>query len=559
MNDRISDLPAPGRIVLSGFVLDLSAGELLTPDGRLAGLRKQALEVLLLLGSHCGTVVTKDELMRAVWPGVVVGEGSLTQAIADIRKVLGDTDHRLVRNVARRGYMLAAEMAAPAAPGHPQARPWTRHPKLAVGSALSAMLLAAALWVALSWPFGRVEVSNLPSLSIAVLPLAAEGSDADSSWFADALHGDLTAELGQLSGTSVTSRETAATFKGKPLDPRAVARELQVRYVVQGSVRREANRVGLRLTMIDGETGTQHWTERFEMDRAELGPSLIDIARRVARSLSVQMYRSTGERSARLAPEQARADDLAMEGFSIYFRGVTPENLKLAGERFDTALRLDPHSVRAWGGIQTINGVAGALAWIPRDRAVSRLEDAARRLNELDQDHYFTHSARLFVAFLKGDWEAQLMLSATATERFASHPAPYNLRALAQAALGQFDECIDSARRAIRLGPRDSGVGISHFVIGTCHFMKAEYPQAATAARLAHQVNPALPSPPVLLAAALARSGEMVEARAVAADYLRRHPSYKAQDIGKFLRGRDARYLEGRDRVIESLRQLGMP
>lgn len=151
------------------------------------------------------------------------------------------------------------------------------------------------------------------------------------------------------------------------------------------------------------------------------------------------------------------------------------------------------------------------------------------------------------------------MLSATATERFPSHPAPYNLRALAQAALGQFDECIDSARRAIRLGPRDSGVGISHFVIGTCHFMKAEYPQAATAARLAHQVNPALPSPPVLLAAALARSGEAVEARAVAADYLRRHPSYKAQDIGKFLRGRDARYLEGRDRVIESLRQLGMP
>ena len=427
------DEMAATRLPLGGFLLNLEAGELYTADGELAGLRKQALDVLLALGRRPGQVVSKDELIQLVWPNVVVSEGSLTQAIADIRRVLGDSEHLVVRNVARRGYMLAAEMAAPAAPGHPQARPWTRHPKLAVGSALSAMLLAAALWVALSWPFGRVEVSNLPSLSIAVLPLAAEGSDADSSWFADALHGDLTAELGQLSGTSVTSRETAATFKGKPLDPRAVARELQVRYVVQGSVRREATRVGLRLTMFDGETGTQHWTERFEMDRAELGPSLIDIARRVARSLSVQMYRSTGERSARLAPEQARADDLAMEGFSIYFRGVTPENLKLAGERFDTALRLDPHSVRAWGGIQTINGVAGALAWIPRDRAVSRLEDAARRLNELDQDHYFTHSARLFVAFLKGDWEAQLMLSATATERFASHPAPYNLRALAQA------------------------------------------------------------------------------------------------------------------------------
>ena len=100
---------AANRLQLSGFVLDLNRGELLTPHDQLAGLRKQALDVLLVLGARAGQVVTKEELMDRVWPDVVVGEGSLVQAIGDIRRVLGDTEHRLIRNVARRGYMLVPE------------------------------------------------------------------------------------------------------------------------------------------------------------------------------------------------------------------------------------------------------------------------------------------------------------------------------------------------------------------------------------------------------------------------------------------------------------------
>ena len=100
---------AARQLPLSSFLLDLRAGELLTSDGQLAELRKQALDVLLVLGAHAGRVVGKDELMRIVWRDVVVGESSLAQAISDIRYVLGDHDHRLVRNVARRGYMLVPD------------------------------------------------------------------------------------------------------------------------------------------------------------------------------------------------------------------------------------------------------------------------------------------------------------------------------------------------------------------------------------------------------------------------------------------------------------------
>src|SRR5215208_3689194 len=119
MNARTSQVAtAANRLRLGEFVLDLMAGELFTAGGELAGLRRQALDVLLALGRRPGEVVGKDELMQLVWPNVVVGEGSLTQAIADIRRVLGDSEHRVIRNVARRGYMLVPDDLPPA----PEAR-----------------------------------------------------------------------------------------------------------------------------------------------------------------------------------------------------------------------------------------------------------------------------------------------------------------------------------------------------------------------------------------------------------------------------------------------------
>ncbi len=95
--------------------------------------------------------------------------------------------------------------------------------------------------------------------------------------------------------------------------------------------------------------------------------------------------------------------------------------------------------------------------------------------------------------------------------------------------------------------------------IGTCHFMRGEYREAEAAARAGREANPALPSPPVLLVASLVQLGQLEDARELAAEYLRRNPDYRANDIGKFLRGRDPRYIEGRDRVIASLRVAGMP
>ena len=254
------------RLVLGEFVLDIGRGELLNARGELAGLRRQALDVLLQLGRRAGEVVSKDELMQRVWPNVVVGEGSLTQAISDIRRVLGDQEHRLVRNVARRGYQLVPDGAAavPAAPAPAEQAPARtpsirRSPPLAVLAA-AAGLLALSLAAGWAWTtrapqwvtpsaLARTPLPReVPPLSIVVLPLTVEGGTAETEWLADALHGDLVIEVARMDDSHVIARDTAASFKGRAIDPRQVARELGVRHVVSGSLRQQGSAIAWKLT-----------------------------------------------------------------------------------------------------------------------------------------------------------------------------------------------------------------------------------------------------------------------------------------------------------------------
>jgi TolB-like protein/DNA-binding winged helix-turn-helix (wHTH) protein len=561
MNERYWGSSAT-RLSLGQFVLDLEAGELLQPDGGLAGLRRQALELLLVLGQQPGRVVSKDELMRRVWPGVVVGEGSLSQAIADIRKVLDDKEHKVVRSVARRGYMLVPPALPPAAPpaaaqasgARTEEAPPPRRRRLA------ALLAALAGVIVLGWSSWTLQrPAPVPGpFSLLVLPLAMEGAEADDRWFVDVLHADLIANVGQLSGVSVISRETAASLRG-PQDPRVLARELHVRYVVIGAVRREGERVHLRLAMSDGESGAQPWAQRFDIPRAELHAALDGITRQLARTLQVQMYRASATTAQALPPERLKADDIAMQGWGHYFKGLSPANLKAAMERFESALALDPRSIRAWGGVQASAAMSGVLNWMPRDRALARLQEAVQHLQALDEDDFYTHSAKMFIATLNADWDAMLHSATMAAERFPSHPAPHILRAGALAALGRFEECVDAGRRAVEIGPRDYAVGASYMYIGTCQFMRGHYREAAAAARAGYQANPVLPSPPVLLIASLVELGELEEARTRAAEYVKRNPQYRAGDFALFLRGRHPQYLAGRDRAIADLRLAGFP
>ncbi len=551
-----------GRLRLGRFILDLDAGELLSEDGELAGLRKQALEVLLVLGSRPGQVVGKDELMQLVWPRVVVGEGSLTQAIADIRRVLGDTDHRMVRNVARRGYLLmpdadaATRIAAPAAVASSSAsRRWRQ---LAAGMAVAVAAASLGGWYFLSNRSSGQLVSAAPgAVSLVVLPLEADGGEDGDTWFADALLDDLILEVGRLGTSEVIARQTAQAFKGSEEDPREVARALRVRYVVQGRLRTSGDHIQLRLALIDGESGRQRWSEKFIVARPRLGEALDDFVRQLARHLEVEVVRSAGARVGELSPDAVTAEDLQMRGRSIWYRGFNRHNLVEALALFEQAVALDPDS-RAWAGIAIMNNLGAANGWLPdREAALLRVEEASRNLDRINPESFSAMQVKTMVSYRhKGGLET-LRLSKAWAERYPQSIAlggyGYNL-----IFNGRPEDAIAPLERALRLSPRDVFRAEWQYRLALAHFLLGSFEQARQWGHDAQVSNPELPWPPVHAAAAV-RLGNEAEGREILAGFLRRHPGYDANRIVRMFDVPDQEFIEGRARLIGSLREIGLP
>lgn len=563
-----ADVPNAKRLGLSGFDLDLANRELRGPDGQLAELRRQALDVLLLLGARAGHVVGKDELLREVWPRVVVGEDSLVQAVAEIRRVLGDREHRLVRTVARRGYMLVPQAAgdAPADAADGDAAPH-RAPRRWVPVATAAVVVAAlALGTAL-YPRLVADRSakpglpeSVPTRSLVVLPFEIQGGAAEESWFADAITADLTSNLGRWPNVLVIDFRTARTYQGKAVDPRDVARELGVRYVIRGAVRRNGDRVRLDLAMTDGESGAQRWTQQIDVERSRLAQSIDDIQGGLAKTLTIEVGRSVGERIARMRPEQVEADDLAMQGFAVFLRAATQENFLEARRLFEQAVAKDADSIRGLAGASLSSSFGVIMQWMPdREAAARRSEETLARLESLDPNNELTLQARASVANMRGDWDRVLLVSATLLKLYPNTPTSHHHRCSALLRLGGFRDAIPSCERAIRISPRDSRVPIWHGLIGMNHFMLGDYRQATDSIQRTIAANPKLLGYWPVLAAALALDGRRDEGLQVLKEFLERNPAFDASRIPTLWYGKHPAFIEGRDRIITTVRAMGMP
>ncbi len=448
------------------------------------------------------------------------------------------------------------------------ARPITVVVVVAGGVAAAGHFVGGMLgwWEAYERVFGHRDSAataqkTLPAkaepLSIVVLPLAVDGEDADAGWFADALLGDVIAEVALLPGSVVIARDTAFSYKGRTVDPREVARELRVRYVVRGSVRRDGEDIRLDLALVDGETGRQRWSERFVAERAQVGRAIDEFVQRLGRSLTIEVTRSAGERAAALSPTEVSADDLAMRAFALWYRGFTRENITEALALLDRAVAMDPQSVRGWAGLSFMNLNSLSNGWAA-DRAATmrRLEEARGQLERLDADGNYTYQARVIRVYLKGDHAQLLRIAEAWTER---HGTAIAFGALGAALYlnGRADEAVAPLEKALRLSPRDTYRAEWQYRLALAHFIAARYELARDWGRTAQASNPELSWPPVH-AAALLRLGRDADARQLFDDFAARHPKYGEAQLLQRLPGMEPRFVEGRDRLKASLKELGL-
>ena len=406
-------------------------------------------------------------------------------------------------------------------------------------------------------PPAKNALASIEPLSIVVLPLAVEGDTTDVEWFADALLDDLVSEVTRLPGSFVIARATANTYKGRTVDPREVARELRVRYVVRGSLRREGTVIRLNLALVDGDSGRQRWGEKFTVERAQLGQALDEFVLGLARHLTIEVQKSASDRSAALTPAEVSADDLAMRAVGLWFRGVNRENLISALALLEQSVAKNPDSARAWGGLVFMNQAGVSNGWLPdRAAAIRRIEEAAAQLNRLDPDSHNAYLAKGVQAFFRKDFGA-LLRNNEAWVKHHQHPNALGGYGFALLLNGRPAEAIPYMERSLRISPRDTFRAEWQYRLALAHFMLAQYEQARDWGQTAQASNSGLSWPPVH-AAAMSMLGQKAEAKQVFDEFLARHPGYEAGRIIQRLPGTDPRFVVGRDRLVANLRDLGL-
>jgi TolB-like protein/class 3 adenylate cyclase len=206
------------------------------------------------------------------------------------------------------------------------------------------------------------EKSAPPRLSIVVLPFANIGGDPEQEHFVDGVTESLTTDLSRIRGAYVVARNTAFTYKGKPLDVKTIGRELNVRYVLEGSVQRGGNRMRVNVQLIDAETGSHLWAERFDKPLTDLFDMQDEIVARLAGALTAQLVAAEARR-AEQAPNPDSMD-LYFQGLAWFNKGRTPGNVAQARSFFDQALLADPNNIDALIGSARTNVTEGALSFV---------------------------------------------------------------------------------------------------------------------------------------------------------------------------------------------------
>jgi tetratricopeptide (TPR) repeat protein len=286
-----------------------------------------------------------------------------------------------------------------------------------------------------------------------------------------------------------------------------------------------------------------------------------DIAGGIAKALNIEIGDVLTRKLQPLDPAQADADDLAMRGWSTFLKSVGPDSFEQSRQLFEQALARDPDSQRALAGVSLINSMNVSFGYTgDKEASMRRSQQALDRLEAIDPTAHLTLVARASVRLSSADWAGQFAVGEELIRHFPNDPTSYHHRCSSLLRLGRFDEAIPACDRAIRISPQESPTPIWHGLAGMNEFMRGHYGAATDRARAATAATK-VPFYTLLLAASLAHDGRRDEARQVVDEFRQRHPGFDSARAaaGWSTINADPKFVEGRDRIVATLRELGLP
>jgi adenylate cyclase len=476
------------------FVLDLSRG-VLSADGTECALRSKSFALLRLFVENAGRLIDRDEIMQAVWPGVFVTDDSIAQCISEIRRVLDDHQQRLLRTLPRRGYLFAA----------PAQR--------------AAVLVE---------PPASVPEASTPPLpdkpSIAVLPFQNMSGDPEQEYFADGMVEEIITALSHIRWLFVIARNSSFAYKGRAVDVKQVGRELGVRYVLEGSVRKGGNRVRITGQLIDAATGAHLWADRFDGPLEDVFDLQDQVALNVAGIIEPALEAAETRRSAERPTTDLGAYDLYLRAHAAFYP-ITKERVLEALGLLDRAIGIDPNYGPAltWAAVCHLQLVTDGWTETPAENRRQAVDLARRALQVSSADPAILAHAAFVLARCGEDIGAMIGLVERALAMNPSFAAGWFRSGLLRLFAGQPDLAIEHVETSLRLSPHER-IGVPLFVIGTGHFFMHRFDAAAAKLLLSIQDHPGFPASYRTLAACYAHMGRVDDARAIIAELRRITP-----------------------------------
>jgi TolB-like protein/Flp pilus assembly protein TadD len=509
------------------FALDTDRREL-HRGTEIISIAPQVFDLLDYLIRNRERVVSKDDLINAVWNGRSVSDAALTTRLNVARSAIDDSgeEQRLIKTLPRKGFRFVGQV---------------REAREAAGPNLGEVAPESAL-----------ALPDKPS--IAVLPFENLSGDPEQEYFADGMVEEIITALSRFKSLFVIARNSSFTFKGKAVDIKEVGRRLGVRYVLEGAVRTASGKVRITGQLIDAVTAAHIWADRFERELTDVFALQDEVTVAVVSGIQPKLLQAEIEMATRRRPENPTAYDLylrATQQFYLTTREGVAEAIRLAHR----ALELDPRFglVAALAANSHMDNVLWGYATDPefeRNEAV-RLSRLALSLDGGDPE--ILAKAAAISAFMVGDSERELEMADRAVALNPNSFLAWNSRGRVYLIAGLPEEAVRSFELAIRMSPVDPRLPLTFAGMGHAFIELRRFDEAIVAGKKAQRQKPSHPPPYRCLASAFAHLGRDAEAREAAARLLEVDPAFT---ISAFVArgGRSNSKL-----LIEGLRKAGLP
>jgi TolB-like protein len=522
------------QFLFENHTLDTNRRELHCGSTPIA-VEPQVFDLLIYLMQNRDRVVSKDDLVGSVWGGRIVSDSTLASRINAARRAIGDNgeEQRLIRTSARRGVRFVGTVRIQpnaAEPTHSDPLPTEAQPFIA----------------------GPVARSERPV--IAVLPFINASGEPEQEYFSDGISEDVITALSKLRWLVVIARNSSFAYKGQSAHMRQIAEELGASYLVEGSVRRSADRVRITVQLSDVARGRQLWGERYDRELADVFAVQDEITEAIVAAIEPQIYAAESFRAQRKPPGSLDAWDLVMRALSHFWR-VTRDDNRAAQGLLEQAVALEPDYAQALGVLAVSYSFGAHMGWEDPATAIPAAERAGLAAIRADSEDPWAHlgiAAATLRAERFDDALAALELTLRLNPSFALAQGYY---ALVLSQVGRWQEGSAAARRAMCLSPRDPFSAVYGAIAAYAVFAGGNYDEAIRLARESVRQRPDFTAGYRPLAAAAAMAGDMDLARATLETMRRVQPNVSLAWLAKYVLIKDE---AAREHYLEAFRRAGL-